>query len=50
VITGRLRHGLIWSGFALLLPFATAPVWRAVAFGVHPTLDQALLFICGGGR
>jgi hypothetical protein len=46
----QLREALIWIGFGLLTLLATTPVWRVVAFGVHPTLDQALLFICGGGR
>lgn len=45
-----MRQGLIWAGFAILVALATAPGWRLLAFGVHPTLYQALLFICGGGR
>ena len=47
-MTVRMRQGLIWASFAILIALATAPVWRVLAFGVHPTLDQALLFICGG--
>jgi hypothetical protein len=43
----RLR--LIWCSFAILLALATAPAWRVIAFGVSPTLDQALLLICSGG-
>jgi hypothetical protein len=34
--------------FGVLLLLATAPVWGALVYGVDPTLDQALLFICGG--
>jgi hypothetical protein len=49
-MTARLRQGLIWCAFALLLVLATAPAWRVLAFGVSPSLDQMLLFICTGGR
>jgi hypothetical protein len=49
-MTNRLGHIMIWAGFAMLTILATAPAWRVMAFGVHPTLDQALLFICSGGR
>ena len=46
-MTVRWLQIFIWTGFALLTVLATAPVWRVIAFGVHPTLDQALLFLCG---
>ena len=49
-MTARMRQGLIWTGFALLVVLASAPAWRVIAFGVHPTLDQALLFLCSGER
>jgi hypothetical protein len=49
-MTARMRQGLIWTSFALLVVLATAPAWRVIAFGVHPTLDQALLFLRSGGR
>jgi hypothetical protein len=49
-MTARLRQGLIWTGFALLVILATAPAWRVIAFGTSPTRDQALQFICTGGR
>lgn len=29
-----------------MLVLATAPAWRLLAFGVSPSLDQMLLFIC----
>jgi hypothetical protein len=45
-----MRQGLIWASFALLVVLATAPAWRVFVFGVHPTLDQALIFLCLGGR
>jgi hypothetical protein len=44
------RQGLVWLGFTVLIVLATAPVWRVLVYGVNPTLDQALLFICGGRR
>lgn len=49
-MTKRLRQNLIWCAFAAALLLATAPAWRFLAFGVNPTLDQALAFICAGGR
>jgi len=49
-MTARMRQGRIWTGFALLVLLASAPAWQVIAFGVHPTLDQALLFLCSGGR
>jgi hypothetical protein len=39
----------IWMLFVAGTVIATAPVWRIYAFGVNPTLDEALqLSICGG--
>jgi hypothetical protein len=49
-MTARLKQGLIWCAFALLLVLATAPAWRVLAFGVNPSLDRALLSICSGRR
>lgn len=49
-MTAGLKQALIWCAFAVLLALATAPVWRVLAFGVSPPLDQMLLFICPGGR
>jgi hypothetical protein len=45
-----MRQNLIWCGFAAALVLATAPAWRVLAFGVIPTLHQALAFLCAGGR
>jgi len=50
MMTPSLKQRLIWSGFAFLLVLATAPAWRVLAFGVSPSLDQMLLFVCSGGR
>ena len=47
-MNATLRQGLSWCAFALLVVLATTPVWRVLAYGVSPTLDQALLFICSG--
>jgi hypothetical protein len=47
-MSARARQALVWLGFGVLLLLATAPVWGALVYGVDPTLDQALLFICGG--
>jgi hypothetical protein len=49
-MTKRMRQNLIWCGFAAAIVLATAPAWRVLAFGVSPTLDQALSFLCVGGR
>ena len=39
----------IWMLFVAGAVTATAPVWRIYAFGLNPTLDEALqLSICGG--
>ncbi len=49
-MTARAKTTFIWIVFGILTVLATAPVWRVLAYGVNPTLDQALLFICGGER
>ena len=33
---------LVWSGFALALVVATAPVWQRAVYGFNPTLDDLL--------
>jgi hypothetical protein len=44
----RMRQAAIWMLFAAALVLATAPAWRVIAYGVSPTLDQGLAFICRG--
>jgi hypothetical protein len=44
----RLWQISIWFGFASV--FATAPAWSVIALGINPSLDEALSFICSGGR
>lgn len=33
---------LVWSGFAVALVMATAPVWQRAAYGFNPALDDLL--------
>ncbi len=39
------RNALIWLAFACAAVLATAPVWRPLAFGFNPTLDQILSIV-----
>lgn len=32
----------IWTGFALAVLLATAPIWERAFYGFNPTLDQLL--------
>jgi len=44
----RLRNGCVWLLFGAGVVVATSPVWRRLAFGFNPTLDQALQIVCMG--
>ncbi len=39
---------LIWCGFAVMVIFATRPVWSRLLFGYEPTLDDLLSLRCFG--
>jgi hypothetical protein len=47
-MSARLRTALAWAAFAVAVVLATAPVWRLAVSGFDPSLDDALLFLCGG--
>ena len=45
-LRGRVREGWGWLLFGAAVVLATSPVWRQLAFGFSPTLDQLLQIVC----
>jgi hypothetical protein len=43
----RLTTVVIWAAFGAAAVLATAPLWRLAVMGLSPSLDDALLLLCG---